>query len=373
MRPAVADREVRPIPYPVIRAAFDAVSRARLVRWFSDQPQRFQVALDATMALLIVITFAELGQPDLLFHMVWVVLTIQGFVFGLRRTLVRIGLATFALAAYSVSYTLGIIATELDLIEWPLMFVIAVLMAVMADRVGATSRRYAGLYRLTKDRLLTALEVERNRLALDLHDGVGQTLAALSLTLEAASSAGDAPAMQEAVIRARQLAAAATDETRDVAQRLRPAWLDKAGLAAALHALATQAGLPVQVRVDSPLSELDHLDPSIAVNAYRIVQEALANAARHSGAESVLVTLGRRSGELIVTVSDGGLGFDTRLLAARGLGLPGMQERARLVRGALSIASQPGAGTVVRLSVPLAESAGGLAIDPEFMAGEVAP
>jgi signal transduction histidine kinase len=374
MNPVVADQRVGSAPYPAFGAVYRALSDARLARWFREQPQRFQIALDGTMALLVLVTFGQLGHPDLLFHAVWVVLAIQGFVFGLRRTLVRIGLATSALAAYWATYSLGLVSAELDLIEWPLMFVIAVLVAVMADRVGATSRHYARLYRLTNDRLLTAQEAERNRLALDLHDGVGQIMAALSLTLEAASAAGDTPSdVRRSILRARQLAATATDETRNVAQRLRPARLDKAGLAAALHELANHAGLPVQVRVGSPLSELDHLDPSIAVSVFRIVQEALANAARHSAAGSTLVTLARAGGELIVTVRDDGQGFNTRLAADRGLGLPGMRERARLVRGTLSITCPPGGGTLVRLSVPLLAEVKAMPIDAELSATEVTP
>ena len=118
--------------------------------------------------------------------------------------------------------------SDLDLKEWPLMAVIAVLVAVMADRVLVKGRRYAALYRAASDRLLTAQEDERRRLAYDLHDGVGQTLTALALTLNAAETALANPQESGAagmadVHRAREMAGLALEDVRGVAMRLRPA------------------------------------------------------------------------------------------------------------------------------------------------------
>jgi signal transduction histidine kinase len=100
------------------------------------------------------------------------------------------------------------------------------------------------------------------------------------------------------------------------------------------------------------------LGPTATVEVYRIVQEALANAARHSGANEAIVSLSRPSDRLTVVISDEGRGFDRKLLAAPGIGLAGMEERASMLGGHLTVASEPDRGTRVTLTVPTVVSAG---------------
>src|SRR3990172_12818755 len=111
------------------------------------------------------------------------------------------------------------------------MFVIAVLVAGMADRRAATARLYEALFRRASDRLLTVQEDERARLARELHDGVGQTMTALSLTLDAVSGGGASDDSRARIATARQLAEEALADTRELANRLPPAPLAPAGLA----------------------------------------------------------------------------------------------------------------------------------------------
>jgi signal transduction histidine kinase len=329
-------------------------------------PRRLQLLLDGAFVVIAVATFAQVWDPDILFHGIWVVLTLQAFLFGLRVSVVRIVFAMVLLVAY---FELGASAgpddpafAELDLAEWPLMVVIATLVAVMADRVAATSRRYAELYRRASERLLTAQEDERKRLGRDLHDGVGQTLTAIVLTLDAAESslwAGErAPsAMARAGIgRAQELAAIALDETRDVAYRLRPARFAETGLVAAVKRLAETAGVPITVIADQDLSRPGVLDPEDEMSVYRVVQEALSNAIRHAQAQHIKVELDSDGVVLTVRVSDDGIGFDKGEPQERGLGLAGMQERALILRADLTIESTPEVGSMVTMSVPLSRA-----------------
>jgi signal transduction histidine kinase len=326
-------------------------------------PRRLQLLLDGIFVVIALATFAQLWDPDVLFHGIWVVLTLQAFLFGLRVSVLRIALAMFLLVLY---FELGASTgpghpgfAELDLAEWPLMIVIAVLVAVMADRVATTSRRYAELYRDASERLLTAQEDERKRLGRDLHDGVGQTLTAIVLTMDAAESclwAGErtpSAMARSAILRAQELAAIALDETRDVAYRLRPARFVENGLVAAVKRLAETAGVSVTVVADADLTRPGVLDPDDEMSVYRVVQEALSNAIRHAHAQRIRVELTSDGRILTVRVTDDGVGFDSSTKDDRGLGLAGMRERALILRADLAIESTPGKGSRVVMRVPL--------------------
>ena len=131
-------------------------------------------------------------SAEFLFHCVFVLLVLHAFLFGLRGTLLRIGLVSVPLLLYADARAFGLDMPPLELTEWPLMFVIAALVAWMAEKRASTSRRYATLFRSASERLLTVEEDERRRIAGELHDGVGQVLTALTLTLDAAGAETDA-------------------------------------------------------------------------------------------------------------------------------------------------------------------------------------
>jgi signal transduction histidine kinase len=348
------------------RIARDDARDASRGGWLIARPLWGLVALDVTGIALAAAAVGQLGDPDILLHVVWIVLALEAFTFGLRTAALRIAAATIFVVAYAFvangdATPAAAGMTDLDLEEWPLMAVIAILVAVMADRVTNTGRRYAALYRAASDRLLTAQEDERKRLAADLHDGVGQTLTALTLTLDAADAALASPgapsgAGREAVHRAREMAGMALEDVRGVAFRLRPARLRETGLVAALRELAASAGVPVEFSADASLARPDLLDPAREVDTYRIVQEALGNAARHGKAARVEVRVRRVDRTLRIEVADDGVGFDPRTVAGRGLGLASMHDRTVAIGGTLQVRSRPGMGTLVRLEVPLADA-----------------
>jgi two-component system sensor histidine kinase UhpB len=198
---------------------------------------------------------------------------------------------------------------------------------------------------------LRAQEEERARVARDLHDEVNQSLTGLLLRLEAAREAAP-PELEAELAEIRALANQAMRELLSLARQLRPTALDDLGLAAALAGQVEQLAhgeIDAGFEAEGDLSDLDD-DSQLVV--YRVAQEALSNAARHSGAENVAVRLRRPSrGGVELEVADDGRGFAFDE-SERGLGIPGMRERALLVGGDLTIESRPGRGTTVRLTVP---------------------
>jgi two-component system sensor histidine kinase UhpB len=196
---------------------------------------------------------------------------------------------------------------------------------------------------------LRAQEEERARVARDLHDEVNQSLTGLLLRLEAVREAAP-PELEPELAETRALANQAMQELLALARQLRPTALDDLGLVAAIGGQVEQlerSGLTAELRVEGDFSELDD---DLQLVVYRVAQEALTNAGRHSGAARVEVAL-RRDGDAVeLSVADDGSGFAFEQ-SERGLGIGGMRERALLVGGELTIESRPGQGTTVRLRV----------------------
>ena len=198
---------------------------------------------------------------------------------------------------------------------------------------------------------LRAQEEERARVARDLHDEVNQSLTGLLLRLEAVREAAP-PELEPELAETKTLANQAMRELLSLARQLRPTALDDLGLAAATAGQVEQLSrgdVEAAFAADGDFSDLGD-DAQLVV--YRVAQEALSNAARHSGAERVTVALRRREDAgVTLEISDDGRGFPFDE-SEDGLGIAGMRERALLVGGELTIESRPGAGTTVRLSVP---------------------
>ncbi|MGH2975616.1 MAG: sensor histidine kinase [Solirubrobacterales bacterium] len=198
---------------------------------------------------------------------------------------------------------------------------------------------------------LQAQEEERARVARDLHDEVNQSLTGLLLRLEAAREAAP-PELEGELAETKALANQAMRELLSLARQLRPTALDDLGLAAAT---AGQVEQLAQGEIDAEFAaegDFSDLSDDAQLVVYRVAQEALSNAGRHSGAERVAVRL-RRDGpggvELEVADDGRGFAFDE---SEGGLGIAGMRERALLIGGELTIESRPSRGTTVRLSVP---------------------
>jgi two-component system sensor histidine kinase UhpB len=198
---------------------------------------------------------------------------------------------------------------------------------------------------------LHAQEEERARVARDLHDEVNQSLTGLLLRLEAAREAAP-PQLEAEIDETKALANQAMNELLSLARQLRPTALDDLGLAAAIGGQVERLGrgeIETSLVTEGGFSDLGD-DAQLVV--YRVAQEALNNAARHSGAARVEVRLRRAEDNgVVLEVADDGRGFAFDE-SERGLGIGGMRERALLVGGVLSIGSLPEGGTAVQLMVP---------------------
>jgi two-component system, NarL family, sensor histidine kinase UhpB len=217
----------------------------------------------------------------------------------------------------------------------------------MLDRLESARREAART-------ALAAQEAERLRVARELHDEIGQTLTAVTIQAERAAE-GDPALASEALRRVADAVRVSLDEVRRIARELRPEALDDLGLVNALIALCTRIaaeGGPV-VRRDLQ-GTLPALSADVELVIYRIAQEGLTNALRHSGARSATVSLAADAETVTLRVADNGQGMPADL-PSNTAGIAGMRERTMLVDGRLSIESRPGQGTEVRLTIPVNE------------------
>jgi signal transduction histidine kinase len=197
-------------------------------------------------------------------------------------------------------------------------------------------------------RLLNAQEAERARIARELHDDIGQQTALLAIDLRRLGGSGRGPA-GDALTRAQDIARS----VHDLSHRLHPAKLRLIGLVGALDGLRRELS---RSNLDATFTHDDvpsTLPPDLTLCLFRIVQEALQNALKYSGARHVAVHLGHVSRGLALTIVDDGVGFDVNAAWGKGLGLIGMKERIEAAGGTFEIRSAPGTGTRLEIAVPV--------------------
>ncbi len=210
-------------------------------------------------------------------------------------------------------------------------------------------------------RLVTGQEVERRRIALDLHDHLGQLLTALRLKIASLKELSVNHAeIASRVERLQEIGERLDSEVSFLAWELRPSALDDLGLVDAIGAFVNEWSRHYEIAADFHSAGLtkDRLNRDTESHLYRIAQEALNNIIKHAGASRVSVILEKRDGDVILIVEDDGSGFDSSALrdsgdAEMGLGLIGMRERAMLVGGGIEIESACGAGTTIFVRVPI--------------------
>ena len=216
--------------------------------------------------------------------------------------------------------------------------------------------------RLESARARALAAEERNRLARDIHDTIAQSLAALTMQLEAADARAETQGerrLGEAVSRALALARSTLDEARRSVLELRAAPLGGRSLPRALEELAAEARETaahpplIQVRAGGFGEDGGDLPAAVEVGLYRIAQQGLANALRHAEASRVDMLILREPGQVRLGIEDDGIGFDPAAPPPDRFGLIGMRERARLLGGTLAVESTSGGGTVIQVVVPL--------------------
>jgi PAS domain S-box-containing protein len=202
---------------------------------------------------------------------------------------------------------------------------------------------------------LRSVEEERQRIARELHDDTAQRLATLMLRIRLLSRESEEARRSQALDEIREELLEAAEGVKRIARGLRPPELEEVGLRSALQAhlrgLKEGAGFEVEVEMD-PVEHL--LDAEGKLCLYRIIQESLSNALRHSGAPGARVVIQAGDDRVVAEVEDSGRGFSTSAagLGGAGLGLVGMQERAVMLGGRVLVDSAPGEGTRVRIEIP---------------------
>src|SRR5579885_2447966 len=216
--------------------------------------------------------------------------------------------------------------------------------------------------RLRASQIINAQEQERKRIARELHDETSQVLTSLLISLAVLEESLTTPEARERIADTRRLAHQTLRAIRSLSIDLRPSALDDLGLLPALRWYVKEYQKKCSIEVEFHATGLkERLPAEMETALYRIVQECLTNTARHSNARKVDITLIGTNDAVQATISDDGEGFDYEALLKnpgqeRGLGLAGMQERALLLDGTLSIHTAPGQGTTVEVSIPLPDN-----------------
>jgi signal transduction histidine kinase len=205
-------------------------------------------------------------------------------------------------------------------------------------------------------RLIASQELERERIARDLHDDLSQKLAVLNIDLDQLTRRleTDAPHLVAAAQETSRRAGEIASDVHDLSHQLHPSRLKVLGLIQAMQGVCRDVGNQHGITVDfSHEGVPPGVSPATSLCLYRITQEALHNVAKHSGARRAAVRLSREQGQLYLQIADQGVGFEPGSFDGGGLGLVSMNERVNHLGGRLIIRSAPGAGTRIGVRVPL--------------------
>jgi len=228
----------------------------------------------------------------------------------------------------------------------------------IAEQFGARAAIAVDLSkRVARDslrRVVSGQEIERQRLARELHDETGQALTSILLGLKSVEEASGPEEMGAAAGELRELVVATLQDVRRLAVELRPRVLDDFGLVAALERLVEtfSESTGIDVQFEARLGD-ERLSEELETTLYRILQEALTNVVKHAHARKVSILLVRRGGKVTAVIEDDGEGFDPGQSGEQGLGLLGMRERIDLLEGRINVESSPGSGTTLAVEVPL--------------------
>jgi signal transduction histidine kinase/ligand-binding sensor domain-containing protein len=242
-----------------------------------------------------------------------------------------------------------------------LLAVLSVIWGLWNYRVGQLKKERAAQQAFSRE-LIASQEGERRRIAAELHDSLGQRLIIINnlalFLLRPKARAGNEEDRRQTIEEIRTEASQAIEETRAISYALRPFQLDRLGLTKAIQALAKTVARASQIEISAEVDDIDDaFDEELRINFYRIVQEALNNVVKHSGATLGSVVVKRMKSSVVLTVADNGRGLpsEPRSVGAGpgGFGLTGMRERATLLKGTMQIKSDPGVGTLLTIEFPV--------------------
>ncbi len=203
-------------------------------------------------------------------------------------------------------------------------------------------------------RVVGGQELERRRIARELHDETGQALTSILLGLKSVEEARDEEALRAAAANLRRLVVATLQDVRRLAVELRPKALDDFGLVPALERLIEtfREHTGIDVQLEARIGD-DRLPEEVETTLYRLIQEALTNVVKHAQARTVSILLTRRDSAVSALIEDDGRGFDPTRVRDDALGLVGMRERVGLLGGRLTVEAPSGAGTTLAVEVPV--------------------
>ena len=244
-----------------------------------------------------------------------------------------------------------------------LIFLVAlgILWMSWRHRVGHLKRAQARQQAFSRE-LIASQEGERRRIAAELHDSLGQRLIIINnlalFLLRPKGRLGSEEDKLQTIEEIRTEAFHAIEETRAISYALRPFQLDRLGLTKAIQALAKTVARASEIEIVTEVDDIDDaFDDELRINFFRIVQEALNNVVKHSGASQGSVVVKRTKSSVVLMVSDNGKGLPSDPRSAHagpgGFGLTGMRERAMLLNGTMQIKSEPGAGTLLTIEFPV--------------------
>jgi signal transduction histidine kinase len=221
------------------------------------------------------------------------------------------------------------------------------------EAIVTALKKEVALRRDLEVELLTAVETERQRIGQDLHDDLCQRLSATAMLLGSVARKVNAldPKLGQEMSGFPQLINDTIESCRNIARGLHPVTLASAGLPAAFEELGTR--VPMDIKFEWPHTGRIELEPDIALHLYRITEEAVGNAVKHSEATRISIGLSIQTGKHVLSISDNGRGIPVESLKARGMGLRNMQFRANAIGAQLSVEASPGGGTCVRCTLPV--------------------
>jgi signal transduction histidine kinase len=205
-------------------------------------------------------------------------------------------------------------------------------------------------------RLIDSMEAERQRIAIELHDSIGQDLLIIkNRALLALNDLKDKKNVREQLDEISNTASRTVQEIREITYNLRPYQIDKLGLTKALESIISRAERTTTISFASDIDPIDKFIPKeMEIHIYRIIQECVNNILKHAQATTGKITIKRWYNRLNIDVEDNGTGFDVsreQAQKARGVGLHGIAERTRLIGGTMRVESSPGKGTRILITI----------------------
>jgi signal transduction histidine kinase len=373
--------EVPALANPANLAAFSAVvifgaqftksflRRVPLARWMPRLIGLGQIASVLAAALLVVASYRAATQALLGVSAAMIVLLIAAMIHAYRRGYrpARFILIAFAVlaagAGVMIARLFGVLGPEIPADR---IFDVAtagealLLSFALADRISALEAERRGaeaalgaLERRLPGALLAAQDQERQRMAAELHDAVGQNLAVVASRVRAlAAPEREGSANGAALAEIAEVNRETLDQVRAIARSLHPAELERLGLARALRMMAERAVAGSGLMLEAALDEVDGAVPAEGrIQLYRIAQEAVTNAVKHSRGRSLRIALRAEARGASLVVADDGAGFDSAGAGGASMGLATMRQRAAMLGAALAVETAPGAGTTVRLKL----------------------